>query len=125
MPRLNRKKALGLLLLLEYGEGIENRQDQEEGPNASGSGEEQEQHTRQARRRIWVREELQKRGQLGEFSTMFAEERLNAGAFHAAYRMTPTRFEELLSLVGHRLQRQATTFRIPIPPAERLALNVR
>ena len=75
--------------------------------------------------REWVREDLQKRSKLGEFAINFAGEGLNAGVFHAANRMTPTRFEEIVSLVGHRLQKQTTNYRQPISPAERIALTVR
>ena len=74
---------------------------------------------------VWVREELKRRGEHGEYATWFSEEMLNAGAFHSAFRMTPTRFEEIQELVGHRLQHENTNFREAIPPAERLAITLR
>ena len=123
MPKLSKKKALGLLLLLECGEDGENCQEDE--CRASGSGVQQPEGPRTGRKHIWVRKELQKRDLFGEYATIFKEERLNTSAFHAANRMSPTRFEEILSLVAHRLHRQTTTFRAPIAPAERLALTLR
>ena len=65
-----------------------------------------EEEVRKARRSVWVREALTRRGEHGGFATWFAEEKLNAGNFHSAFRMTPTRFEEILGIVGLLLQRQ-------------------
>ena len=99
---LKRKKALCLLMLFD-----------------------EEEEDRRTRPSVWVRESLARRGEHGEFSTWFAEEKLNAGAFHSAFRMTPTRFEEILYIVGPRLVRQTTNYREPICPAERLAITLR
>ena len=44
--------------------------------------------------------------------------------FFRFVRMTPQRFEHLLSLVGPHLQRTTTKMREPISPAERLVLTL-
>ena len=45
--------------------------------------------------------------------------------FFRFVRMTPQRFEHLLSLVGPHLQRTTTKMREPISPAETLVLTLR
>lgn len=45
--------------------------------------------------------------------------------FHRFLRMSPDRFEHLLSLVGPSIQKRDTNFRNSIPAAERLALTLR
>lgn len=76
-------------------------------------------------RSVWVHKSLARRSEHGEFRTWFAEEKLNAGSFHSAFRMTPERFEEILELVAPRLTRETTNYRKPICPAERLAITLR
>ena len=41
------------------------------------------------------------------------------------FRMTPSRFDHLLSLVGPAIIRQETNFRKPVSPGERLAVTIR
>ena len=50
---------------------------------------------------------------------------INKEYFFRFVRMTPQRFEHLLSLVGPHLQRATTKMREPISPAERLVLTLR
>lgn len=109
MSRRRGDDALALLLLLECGE----------------ESETSECNNNPRSRKVWVREALQKRSHLGEFVCHFQEERVNGAEFFAVNRMSPERFEEILAIVAPRLQKQDTTYRKSIPPAERLALTVR
>ena len=101
---MDRKKAIALLLLF-------------------GDSDEGDQGT--SKRSCWVREQLARRHEHGEFATWFAEEKLNAGAFHAFFRMTPDRFEEILEVIAPHIQHKRTNCRDPIPVAERLAMTLR
>ena len=101
---MDRNKALALLLLF-------------------GDSDEGDQGT--SKRSCWVREQLARRHEHGEFATWFAEEKLNAGAFHAFFRMTPDRFEEILEVIAPHIQHKRTNCRDPIPVAERLAMTLR
>ena len=77
------------------------------------------------RRSCWVREQLANRHLHGEFVTWFAEEKLNAGAFHSFFRMTPNRFEEILEAIAPNMMHSRTNCRDPTPAAERLAMTLR
>ena len=46
-------------------------------------------------------------------------------SFYKYFRMTPSRFDHLLSLIGPQITRQHTNFRSPISGAERLAVTLR
>ena len=41
------------------------------------------------------------------------------------FRMSPQRFDHLLTLVGPRIRKNDTNFKEAIPPAERLAITLR
>ncbi|CAG0894637.1 unnamed protein product [Cyprideis torosa] len=45
--------------------------------------------------------------------------------FHNYMRMSPETFKELLEIVAPHLERQATNFRRPISPAERMSITIR
>ena len=83
---------------------------------------------RRARRnkRTWVRKINIKRSERGEYHALIQEMRLSdQGSFYKYFRMTPDRFDELLSIVGPVITRQHTNFRSPISPGERLAVTLR
>ena len=46
-------------------------------------------------------------------------------SFYKYSRMTPARFDDLLSLVGPAITRQHTNFKTPISPGERLVVTLR
>ena len=78
------------------------------------------------KRRPWCRPALLKREERGEFRAfMEAERTSDPNSFYGAYRMSPSRFDELVEAVGPRLQRQRTNYRKPISPAERMAIAIR
>ena len=75
--------------------------------------------------RYWVSNILQKRKSLGAFRTLVQEMRLShREEFFRYFRMSPDRFENLLSIVGPRLIKVCRS-REPITPSERLAVTVR
>ena len=77
-------------------------------------------------RRFWVRKIFQERKKYGLYHILTDELRLfDKEYFFRFVRMTPQRFEQLLSLVGPHLQRTTTKMREPISPAERLVLTLR
>ena len=77
-------------------------------------------------RRFWVRKIFQERKKYGLYHILTDELRLfDKEYFFRFVRMTPQRFEHLLSLVGPHLQRTTTKMREPISPAERLVLTLR
>ena len=76
-------------------------------------------------RSVWVREPLLARQRYGEYQAMAIAEREKPEEFYSAYRMIPERFDEILTSLTPRLERQNTNHRMSIPPAERLALTIR
>ena len=80
---------------------------------------------RKYRKRCWVREIFQNRFQLGEYQTLLKEMRENDHeSFYKYFRMTPARFDQLLSLVGPMLSKKSL-YREAISPDERLAVTLR
>ena len=78
------------------------------------------------RKRTWVRKINLKRHERGEYHALIQEMRLSdQDSFYTYFRMTPTRYDQLLSLVGPAIIRQHTNFRSPISPGERLAVTLR
>ena len=76
-------------------------------------------------RSVWVRDSLGDRESFGEFTAFWEKERSHAEEFHAAYRMSPARFDELLGRLHAGIKHQDTMFRMAISPAERLATTIR
>ena len=77
-------------------------------------------------RRFWVRKIFQERKKYGLYHILTAELRLfDKEYFFRFVRLTPQRFEHLLSLVGPHLQLTTTKMREPISSAERLVLRMR
>ena len=62
----------------------------------------------------------------GEFHTLVKEMMLfDAKTFFESFRMLPSRFEHLLSLVGPRVQKKKCHSRNTISPSERLIVTLR
>ena len=77
-------------------------------------------------RRFWVREIFQERKKYRLYHILTGELRLFDKEYFLRFaRMTPQRFEHLLSSVGPHLQQTTTKMRVPISPAERLVLTLR
>ena len=82
--------------------------------------------TKQRTKRFWIREYLKKRKNYGQFHTLFSELRLSDREYFFRYiRISPERFEHLLSLVAAYIQNKACRSRDPISPAERLVVTLR
>ena len=74
-------------------------------------------------RRFWVRAIFRQRQRYGCYHTLVQELRLGDREWHFKFiRMSPERFEHLLSLVAPHISKQKTKLRNPIGPAERLYL---
>ena len=77
------------------------------------------------RKRFWVREIYKRRKQLGEFHTLVREAMFfDHEYFFRMFRMTPTKFEQLLQLVAPSITR-VNAKREPIGPDERLCVTLR
>ena len=77
-------------------------------------------------KRFWVRKLYQERKSSGFFHVLTKElELFDREYFFRFMRMSPDRYEHLLSIVGPKLQRQKTHLREPISPSERLTLTLR
>ncbi|XP_064475663.1 uncharacterized protein LOC135389557 [Ornithodoros turicata] len=81
---------------------------------------------RNRKSRVWVRDLLLPRNEFGEFHHLVRDMRLGDGQdFFDYFRMSRERFDHLLSLVGPLIERQNTSFRQSISPAERLCITLR
>ena len=77
-------------------------------------------------RRFWVRPIFTARKTYGCYHTLVQELRLGDREWYFKFiRMSPERFEHLLSLVAPRISKQKTKLREPIGPAERLCITLR
>lgn len=77
------------------------------------------------KRRFWVRDIFRQREVHGTFHTLFQEMLKDREMFFRYHRMTPNRFEHLLSLVKDRLTKEETKLRKPISARERLSVTLR
>ena len=77
-------------------------------------------------RRVWTREWIKRREELGAYHTLFrelaAEDTLGFGEY---MRMPHSKFLELVEVVGPLLTKQETHMRTSIAPNERRALGIR
>ena len=63
---------------------------------------------------------------MGEYHGLINEMRLvDHESYYKYFHMTPTRFDNLLSLVGPLITRQTTIMRAPVSAGERLAVTIR
>ena len=69
---------------------------------------------------------LERRNRLrkGEYHALIPEMRLlDRDSFYKYFRVIPSRFDSLLSVVGPAISRKLTNFRFPVPPGEGLAVT--
>ena len=77
------------------------------------------------RRRLWVRKIFRERKQKGQYHTLVKETMLfEQEYFSRMFRMTPSKFEALLKLVGPKVT-MGNTRREVINPSERLCVTLR
>ena len=77
------------------------------------------------KKRFWVRQIYRDRKEKGEFALLVRQAKLvDHEIFYRMFRMSPTKFDELLSIVGPKLRRDSRR-REPIGPQERLAVALR
>ncbi|XP_046862866.1 protein ANTAGONIST OF LIKE HETEROCHROMATIN PROTEIN 1-like isoform X2 [Xenia sp. Carnegie-2017] len=77
------------------------------------------------KKRFWIEDILKRRKELGEYHRLIQEMRLNdPESFYQYFRMTPSRFDLLLGLVGPYLKKNSL-YREPVSPEERLAVTLR
>ena len=77
------------------------------------------------KRRFWIRNIFLQRKTRGTFRTLFQELLQDKELFFRYHRMTPSRFEHLLSLVEEKITKEKTNFRDPICAEERLSITLR
>lgn len=77
------------------------------------------------KRRFWARNIFLQRPLHGTFYTLFQELMKDDELFFRYHRMTPARFEHLLSLVEDQITKKRTNFREPISARERLSVTLR
>ena len=77
-------------------------------------------------RRFWVRKIYSERETKGEYCLLIKDLKLfDQEYFFRRFRMSPSVFELLLSMVGPRLKKTTTNMRDPISPSERLTVTLR
>ena len=77
-------------------------------------------------KRCWIKKINRSRLLKGEYHSLIQEMRLSDHeSFYKYFRMTPQRFDHLLSLVGPLISHQETKFRAPVSASERLAVTLR
>ena len=93
--------------------------------------EEEEERKKMRRRKMkkrtwWVRPWLQRRGLHGQFEVLMRELELeDVGSFINFTRVDPDFFYEIQNRIGHRIEKQSTHWRKPLPPGVRLAITLR
>ena len=75
-------------------------------------------------RRYWIRDIFRRREECGACSTLFEELKQDREYFFRFMRMTPERFDHLLSLVRPKIEKQDTHLRKAIKAEARLALTL-
>ena len=81
---------------------------------------------RKKRIRFRVRKVYEERLEKGEFHLLVRDLRLHDHEyFFRCFRMSPSTFEELLSLVGPKISKENTVMRDSVGPGERLAVTLR
>ena len=82
-------------------------------------------NSKKDQRRIWVREIFKKREEVKTFEHLYSDLRKDREYFFRYLRMSPDRFDHLLSLVKDRIEKRNTRLRKAIPPEARLAITLR
>ena len=76
-------------------------------------------------RSVWVHPINARRLEKGEFYTLYPDLRHFQPKFFAMYRMNPRKFDQLLRLVGPRLEKKWTKMRNPLSPKQKLVITLR
>ncbi|XP_025191023.1 uncharacterized protein LOC112591422 [Melanaphis sacchari] len=77
---------------------------------------------KQTNKRFWVHTLNMKRPREDQFHLTFMSLRSYSNEFKKYYRMSISSFDELLSRIKYRLQKENTILRNSIPPEERLSV---
>lgn len=78
------------------------------------------------KRKVWVKEWIKRRDELGAYKRLMVELRNEDQAFYKNFtRMASHDFDHLLELVAPRIKKQDTRLRKAISPGERLAITLR
>ena len=79
----------------------------------------------QKRKRMWAKDWLKKRNELGAFQTIIHELRVkDEKGFKQMLRLDVHLFDKLLDMVATKIKKQDTTYRQSISPPERLAITL-
>nr|XP_022905462.1 uncharacterized protein LOC111417424 isoform X1 [Onthophagus taurus] len=106
MPQSRRAKTAAALLVAEYWFRKEER--------------------KRKKRKIWVREWIERRNELGAFKSLVNELRIeDSQQFRNFIRMSSTELEDLLFIVGPKIQKQDTVLRELISASEKLMVTLR
>ena len=73
----------------------------------------------------WVRGIFKNRERQGAFETLFHEMRNDRELFFRYFRISPEKFDHLLTVVRNQIEKKDTTFRKSFPAAGRLATTLR
>ena len=80
----------------------------------------------QRRKGYWTRQWILRRPQFGLYDQLLVELRNeDQAAFKTFMRMPPEMYDEILARVEHRIQKQYTWFRKPLPPGLKLSTTLR
>ena len=84
------------------------------------------QKKRRRRRSVWVRPWIERRVQLGQYTRLMEELRLeDVKAFKNFLRVEPELYEELVERVSHRIWKQDTAYRQSLRPGLKVAITMR
>ena len=84
------------------------------------------QKKRRRRRSVWVRPWIERRVQLGQYTRLMEELRLeDVKAFKNFLRVEPELYEELVERVSHRIWKQDTAYRQSLRPGLKIAITMR
>ena len=78
----------------------------------------------EAQRQWWVHPLNNSRDEDSEFYHLYPQLRHWKNDFFAMYRMYPSKFDQLLAIIGPRLRKKTTNMREPISPEMKLVLTL-
>lgn len=85
----------------------------------------EEEAERRKRNRIWMKEMLRKRKNIGEYHTLYRQLEDDESCFYKYFRMSKYQFYILLQKIEIQIQKQNTTFREAISAKEKLMVCLR
>lgn len=106
MPRSRRVKTAAALVIVDYWLRVEER--------------------KRRKKRMWVRDWIDRRREYGAYTNLLNELKIEDSLqFRNFIRMSAVELEDLLCLVGPKIQKQDTVFRESIQASERLMVTLR